>query len=76
MFVLELTLVLAAIFVFAAMFAFRWAVKDGQLDDLDTPAMRILGDAPRKNVGNPAPTESADAPRKQGATPAPDAGDR
>jgi len=27
-----------------AVFAFLWAVRTGQLDDLDTPAVRILTD--------------------------------
>jgi len=26
--------------------AFRWAVRDGQFDDVDTPALRILLDDP------------------------------
>ncbi len=29
---------------FAAVLAFRWAVRDGQFDDVDTPALRILLD--------------------------------
>jgi cbb3-type cytochrome oxidase maturation protein len=48
MFVLDLTIVLAVIFVVAAVIAFRWAVRDGQLDDLDTPALRMLGDDERR----------------------------
>lgn len=28
----------------AAVITFLWAAKDGQLDDLDTPALRILDD--------------------------------
>jgi cbb3-type cytochrome oxidase maturation protein len=28
----------------AAVAAFVWATRDGQLDDLDTPAIRILND--------------------------------
>lgn len=28
----------------AAAAAFRWAVRDGQFDDLETPALRILLD--------------------------------
>lgn len=35
-----LALVLAA----AAAAAFRWAVRDGQFDDVETPALRILLD--------------------------------
>ena len=28
----------------AAVLAFRWAVRDGQFDDVETPALRILLD--------------------------------
>ncbi len=35
-----LALVLAA----AGVAAFRWAVRDGQFDDVETPALRILLD--------------------------------
>ncbi len=38
--VLPLALVLAG----AALAAFIWAVRQGQLDDLDTPALRMLHD--------------------------------
>ncbi|MCA9705401.1 MAG: cbb3-type cytochrome oxidase assembly protein CcoS [Myxococcales bacterium] len=32
----------------AALLAFRWALTDGQFDDLDTPSVRVLADdAPR-----------------------------
>lgn len=37
---LPLALVIAA----AAVWAFIWATRDGQMDDLDTPAMRVLFD--------------------------------
>ena len=42
--VLFLVLPLALAFVLAAVFAFRWAVRSGQLDDLETPAVRVLHD--------------------------------
>lgn len=38
--VVPLALVIAAV----AVGAFVWSVKGGQLDDLDTPAMRMLHD--------------------------------
>ena len=38
--VLPIALLLAVI----AVLAFIWAVRDGQMDDLDTPAMRVLHD--------------------------------
>lgn len=35
----------------AGVLAFRWAVRSGQFDDLDTPALRILidDDAPTRH---------------------------
>ena len=30
----------------AALIAFIWAVRSGQMDDLDTPGLRILHDEP------------------------------
>lgn len=76
MFVLELTLVLAAVFVLAAMLAFRWAVRDGQLDDLDTPALRILGDDSRKKVRNTAASAPVDVPRERGPGGSPEVAER
>jgi cbb3-type cytochrome oxidase maturation protein len=35
---------LALIIAGSAVIAFLWAVKNGQLDDLETPALRILQD--------------------------------
>ena len=32
----------------AAIAAFLWATRQGQFDDLDTPALRILGDDPNQ----------------------------
>jgi cbb3-type cytochrome oxidase maturation protein len=69
---LPLALLLAAGFVAV----FFWAVRSGQFDDLDTPAVRILQDAvsvqdpvsgPARSAGS-APPPSTDTP----ATPAPD----
>jgi cbb3-type cytochrome oxidase maturation protein len=42
-FILPLALLVAA----GAVAAFAWSVKTGQLDDLDTPARRILVDDER-----------------------------
>lgn len=49
--VLPLALVIAA----AAVAAFIWSVRTGQLDDLDTPAVRMLFD-------DDEPTEDAQDP--------------
>jgi cbb3-type cytochrome oxidase maturation protein len=35
---------LALVVVTAAVLAFRWALTDGQFDDLDTPSLRVLVD--------------------------------
>ena len=42
--VLYLILPLALLIAAGAVAAFAWSVRDGQLDDLDTPAHRILDD--------------------------------
>lgn len=35
---------LSLVLLGVAVWAFFWAVRNGQFDDLDTPAWRILGD--------------------------------
>ena len=37
----------------AAVWAFFWAVGNGQFDDLDTPAMRIVLDDDKKPADDP-----------------------
>lgn len=49
--VLYLLLPLALGFALAALAVFRWAVRDGQFDDLDTPPVRILLDPPAHGPG-------------------------
>ena len=39
---------LAALLLVFAVWAFFWAVRSGQFDDMDTPAVRILLDEPDK----------------------------
>ncbi|MFZ4575566.1 MAG: cbb3-type cytochrome oxidase assembly protein CcoS [Phycisphaerales bacterium] len=52
--VIYIVLPLAFILAGIAVWAFIWMVKDGQLDDLDSPQIRILfDDAPAK--ARPAP---------------------
>jgi cbb3-type cytochrome oxidase maturation protein len=41
---LYLILPLALLIAAGAVAAFAWSVRDGQLDDLDTPARRMLDD--------------------------------
>jgi cbb3-type cytochrome oxidase maturation protein len=44
-----------------AVLAFVWATKSGQLDDLETPAVRVLCDDVKASTREPAP-ESASPP--------------
>jgi cbb3-type cytochrome oxidase maturation protein len=53
--VVPLALVVSAAFLWA----FVWSVKRGQLDDLSTPALRILEDDD-KQMGDAASPERAD----------------
>jgi cbb3-type cytochrome oxidase maturation protein len=55
MIVLYLILPLALLFAGAAVAAFAWTVHSGQLDDVDTPPLRILFDERSETEGgNPA----------------------
>ena len=49
--VIFLVLPLALIVVAAAVFAFVWATRRGQFDDLDTPALRMLHDDDERRRG-------------------------
>ncbi|MCA9649844.1 MAG: cbb3-type cytochrome oxidase assembly protein CcoS [Myxococcales bacterium] len=42
--VLYFLIPLALVVVTSAVIAFRWALANGQLDDLDTPSVRVLTD--------------------------------
>jgi cbb3-type cytochrome oxidase maturation protein len=50
--VLYLLLPIALGFALAALAVFRWAVRDGQFDDLDTPPLRVLLDSPADREGD------------------------
>jgi cbb3-type cytochrome oxidase maturation protein len=52
-----LILPLALVGAGVAVLAFVWAARDGQFDDLDTPARRVLFD------DVPAPSRPRDPPR-------------
>ena len=41
---LYLLIIVATLVVIAALLAFRWAVRTGQFDDLDTPSIRVILD--------------------------------
>lgn len=42
--ILMLMIPMAVLFAFGFIYAFFWATKKGQFDDLDTPAHRMLND--------------------------------
>ncbi len=42
--VIFIVLPLALVVVAAAVFAFIWSARSGQMDDLETPAVRMLHD--------------------------------
>ncbi len=46
--ILLLLIPLSLMLVGVAAWAFAWAVRQGQFDDLDTPALDILGDDDRQ----------------------------
>jgi cbb3-type cytochrome oxidase maturation protein len=48
--ILYLILPLALVFASGAVAAFAWAVRSGQLDDVDTPPRRILFDDERATL--------------------------
>ena len=52
--VMFVLLPVALLFAAGALTTFLWAVRSGQLDDLDTPPVRILDDD-----SEPAPDEAA-----------------
>jgi cbb3-type cytochrome oxidase maturation protein len=55
--ILYLLIPLGLVLVSVMVFAFFWAVKRGQFDDLDTPAVQILLD----DDEHPAPARQRDA---------------
>lgn len=48
--VLYVLIPFALVVVSAALVAFRWALSDGQFDDLQTPPLRILIEESRKDA--------------------------
>lgn len=68
--VMYIVLPLAFLFAGIAVWAFIWAVRQGQLDDLDTPAVRMLLDddeprttRPTSRVAHERRAETASQPR-------------
>ncbi len=63
---LYVVLPLAILIVAVAIAGYVWAVRSGQMDDLDTPASQPLrDDLPRQRVA-PRPPEPGDAPPAPG----------
>jgi cbb3-type cytochrome oxidase maturation protein len=42
--VLFVVVPMALVIVAVAVAAYLWAVRDGQMDDLETPGLRVIGD--------------------------------
>ena len=57
--ILYLILPLALLFAAAAVTAFAWTVRSGQLDDVDTPPRRILFEDERADRGVDDDVETA-----------------
>lgn len=58
--ILYVVVPLAVLIVFFAVIAFSWAARQGQFDDLDTPAVRLLHDEldGRRRDARPDPARS------------------
>ena len=52
MIILLLLIPLSLMLLAVAVWAFVWAVKRGQFDDMDTPALDILADDPKDKNGH------------------------
>ena len=50
---------LSLVLLGAAIWAFIWAVRRGQFDDLDTPALDILGDDDSGSSATPTPSPTS-----------------
>lgn len=57
--ILYLLIPLALLIVAGAAAAFRWATRDGQFDDLETPALRILMDEKTAKRGASGPEDAS-----------------
>lgn len=51
--IIYLVLPLALLIVGAAVWAYVWAARSGQFDDLDTPAIRVVTDDTERTKGDP-----------------------
>ena len=60
--ILLLLVPLSLLLLVAAVWAFVWAVRRGQFEDLDTPAIDILRDDPHERPRQPVPADAGTAP--------------
>lgn len=58
--ILLMLLPISLVLLGLAIASFAWAVRKGQFDDLDTPALDILDDAPPKQRGDARAREGDD----------------
>ena len=63
--VLYIVLPLALIVVTAAVFAYLWAAKQGQFDDLETPAVRALHDDDTMDTSKSKAPDARDSTNKE-----------
>jgi len=68
---LYLALPIALLLALAGVIAFIWSVRSGQMDDLETPALRLLGEDDERRPGG-----QSNGPRSDDAHPNDDVGDR
>ncbi|MCC6317893.1 MAG: cbb3-type cytochrome oxidase assembly protein CcoS [Gemmatimonadaceae bacterium] len=66
--IIYVVLPLALLIVGVALWAYVWAARSGQFDDLDTPALRVVVDADG-DVSPPRPAGRTDARGHAHATP-------
>lgn len=50
--IIFLLLPISVLLAFIALFGYIWSVKSGQLDDLETPAIRAIFDDEEENDGH------------------------
>ena len=55
--ILYLLIPLGLVLLVLALWAFFWAVREGQFDDLDTPGVQLLLDDDDAPPGNPPPSD-------------------
>ncbi len=58
-----LALPIALLLALVGVMAFIWSVRSGQMDDLETPALRIFGEDDERRDLDPRPATNADDDR-------------